>query len=163
MRSLLILLILATLPGSSAAQEVAFVKADQIAHWREAASDTVYVINFWATWCGPCLEELPWFEKLHREYAGQKVKVVLVSMDFKKQVDQRVRPFVKRKKLKSEVVFMDERTPNKWINSVNPDWSGAIPATWIVGNGKTKEQFFEKQMTYPELETAVKAALVPAP
>src|SRR5690606_6809447 len=45
-------------------------------------NDSIYVINFWATWCKPCIKELPAFEKIASEYADKKVKVLLVSLDF---------------------------------------------------------------------------------
>ncbi len=150
------LLLFATIAG---AQDIAFIKADQITRWKNADTDTVYVINFWATWCGPCVAELPAFEKLHERYAGQKVRVILVSTDFSKQVDTKVRTFIREKNLRSQVAFMDESNPNNWINLVNPDWSGLIPATLIIARRKKFERFFETPLTYEELETAVQAAL----
>ena len=65
------------------AQEIPFIKTAQLEQWLNADTDTVYVLNFWATWCGPCVAELPEFEKLNEKYAAQKVKVVLISTDFK--------------------------------------------------------------------------------
>lgn len=141
------------------AQELPFIKADQIDRWKEADTDTVWVLNFWATWCGPCVAELPSFEKLNKEYADQKVQVILVSNDFKKQVETKVKPFVAKKKLKSKVVFMDESNPNTWIDRVSPEWSGAIPATLIISKKKNQYLLFEKQLSYEELETAVKKVL----
>lgn len=141
------------------AQTIPFIKADQIGRWKDADTDTVYVLNFWATWCAPCVEELPSFEKLNEAYAGKKVKVVLVSTDFKRNVEPGVKPFVRKKNLKSEVVFMDEPNPNNYINAVDSTWSGAIPATLIWSKKKNISAFFEKKMTYDELETAVKKAL----
>lgn len=141
------------------AQDIPFIKAAQIEQWKNANTDTVYVINFWATWCGPCVAELPEFEKLQQQYAGQKVKVILVSTDFKKQVETRVKPFVLEKNLHSQVVFMDESNPNNWINLVHPDWSGLIPATLIIAPHKKFERFFEGELSYEKLETLVQSAL----
>ncbi len=141
------------------AQNIPFIKADQIIRWKSADNDTVYVLNFWATWCGPCVEELPSFEKLNQAYADRKVKVILISTDFKRNVENVVKPFVQRKNLKSEVVFMDESNPNNFINLVDTTWSGAIPATLILSKRKNSVQFFEKKMTYEDLEAAVKKAL----
>ncbi|HOY05056.1 MAG TPA: TlpA disulfide reductase family protein [Saprospiraceae bacterium] len=156
-QTLLVLLILGSrmLP----AQDIPFIKAAQIDAWKQADTDTVRVINFWATWCAPCVAELPSFEKLNKEYAGRKVEVILVSNDFKKQVETKVKPFVAKKKLKSRVVFMDESNPNNWIDRVSPDWSGAIPATLIIAKRKNQYLFFEKQLTYEELEAAVRSVL----
>ncbi len=141
------------------AQDIPYIKGDQITRWKAAAGDTVYVLNFWATWCAPCVAELPEFERLHREYTGRPVKVILVSTDFRRDVEKKVKPFVKRKKLQSPVVFMDETTPNNWIDLVSPDWTGAIPATLVVNKHRGVEQFFEKQLGYEELEKAVRDAL----
>jgi hypothetical protein len=106
---------------------------------------------------------LPDFEKLNAEYAGKKVQVILISNDFSRDVEKKVKPFVKRKKLQSQVVFMDERTPNDWIDLVSLDWSGSLPATLIVSKGRGYEQFFEKQLHFNELEQAVQAALRTTP
>lgn len=141
------------------AQDIPFIKGSQIEKWKQADTDTVWVVNFWATWCGPCVAELPSFEKLNKEYADRKVKVILVSTDFKKQVESKVKPFVAKKKLKSQVVFMDESNPNNWIDLVSTEWSGAIPATMIVAKRKDQFLFLEKQLTYEELEAAVRSVL----
>jgi thiol-disulfide isomerase/thioredoxin len=141
------------------AQDIPFIKSGQIDYWKQTDTDTVWVLNFWATWCAPCVAELPSFEKLHQNYAGQHVKVVLISTDFKREVETRVKPFVKKKKLKSQVVFMDESNPNTWIDLVSPEWSGAIPATLIIAKRKNQFLFFEQQLTYEELETALRTVL----
>lgn len=141
------------------AQEIAHIKPAQLEQWLDADTDSVYVFNFWATWCGPCVAELPAFEKLNEKYAAQKVKVVLISTDFKRNVESKLKPFVKRKNLRSQIAFMDEPNPNVWINLVSHEWSGAIPATLMVSKQKGKRLFFEKQMTYKELEAQLQSML----
>lgn len=142
-----------------AGQEIPYIKAEQLTRWKNAENDTVYVLNFWATWCAPCVAELPEFEKINRKFAGRKVKVILVNTDFRRDVDKKVKPFVQRKKLKSQVVFINETNANDWINLVSTDWTGSIPATLVVNKKRGYERFFEKQLGYKELEKAVKEGL----
>lgn len=115
----------------------------------------VYVINFWATWCKPCVKELPAFEKLHETYKDQGIKVVLVSLDFPEKIKTGVIPFIEKHQLQSEVVLLDDPDANSWIPKVSEAWSGAIPATLIIKDGK--KNFFEKSFTYIDLETEIKA------
>lgn len=101
-----------------------------------AGGDTVFIVNFWATWCVPCVEELPYFEELTQKLAGQKAKVLLVSIDFKSQIDKRVVPFLQARSMASEVVLLADQDANTWIPKVDPKWDGAIPATWLVRGDK---------------------------
>ncbi len=118
-------------------------------------NDTVYVINFWATWCVPCVKELPHFEKLNQKYKGGKFKMILVSLDFPKMAESRVIPFIKNKKLQAEVVLLNDPDANSWIEKVAQEWSGAIPATVIYRNGRRK--FYEQSFTEAALETEIKS------
>lgn len=111
---------------------------------------TTYVINFWATWCLPCVEELPYFEKLNKVYKERKVKIILISMDMPKKVETALIPFVKKKKLQSEVIHLDDPDANAWIEKVDKSWSGAIPAT-IIYNAQNRK-FYERSFTYEVLE-----------
>jgi len=117
-------------------------------------NDTTYVVNFWATWCVPCVEELPNFEKLNATYKDKKVKVILVSIDFPKMAESKLLPFIKEHNLKSEIIHLNDPDANSWINKVDSTWSGAIPATVIYK--KDKRNFYEKSFTFEELETEVK-------
>lgn len=117
-------------------------------------SDTIYVVNFWATWCKPCVAELPEFEKIQEEFKNRKMKVLLVSMDFVEERDKKLKAFLKKNKYTCEVVLLDEVNGNDFINKISQKWSGAIPATLIV-KSKWKDQFFEGKMTYEMLEKII--------
>jgi len=121
-------------------------------------NDTTYVINFWATWCKPCVEELPYFEKVQSTYQNQKVQVVLVSMDFKRQLEKKLKPFVEEHKLQSEVIVLTDNKYNNWIDKVDPSWGGAIPVTMIY-NAQDKKFFGDQFSDFEELESALKAFL----
>lgn len=112
------------------------------------------MVNFWATWCAPCVKELPYFEDLNTQYKNEQVEVILVSLDFPKTYETSLKPFLKEKKLQTKVVALDDANFNSWIPQVHPDWFGAIPATLIYNREKRK--FFEKSFTYKELENEVK-------
>lgn len=120
-------------------------------------NDTTYVVNFWATWCKPCVEELPNFEKLNAEYKGKNVKVILVSMDMSKQVETSLLPFIKRKNLQSKVIFLNDPDANAWIEKVDKSWSGAIPATVIYN--KNQRKFYEQSFTFEALEKEVQSII----
>jgi thiol-disulfide isomerase/thioredoxin len=141
------------------AQQVTFIKSKDIIHLKNNKSDTVYIVNFWATWCKPCVEELPYFEQVNQQYQHQKVKVLLVSNDFKKQIDTRLKPFIVNKKIRSTVLFMNESNPNDWINNVDESWSGAIPATMIICGSKNVHYFHEGEITAEQLERIIKPLL----
>lgn len=117
----------------------------------ESGSDTTYVVNFWATWCKPCVEELPSFDALRRSTKKLNVKIIMVSLDDPKQLDEKVKPFIKRLGYDLEFVLLNEAKPHLWINRVDSTWSGSIPATLLVNSGRGTRQFFETDFTKTEL------------
>lgn len=116
--------------------------------------DKIYVINFWATWCGPCVKELPYFEQLNENYKGKGVEVILVSLDFPSMYDTKLKPFIAKKGLKSKVLALNDPNENVWISAIDENWTGAIPATIIYRNNTRK--FFEQSFTYEALEHEIK-------
>ena len=123
----------------------------------EKQDDKIYVINFWATWCAPCVKELPAFEKINKEYASKNVEVILVSLDFPKQKEKKLIPFVAKKNLQSKVVLLDDVNEDFWIKAIDANWSGAIPATIIYN--KEKRKFYEQSFEYETLEIELKTFL----
>nr|WP_091955697.1 MULTISPECIES: redoxin domain-containing protein [unclassified Polaribacter] len=109
-----------------------------------------YIVNFWATWCAPCVKELPYFEKIKKEYDDKNVEVLLVSLDFPKQVEKKLIPFINKRKLNSKVVLLDDINEDVWIKAIDENWSGAIPATLIYN--KNKRKFYEHSFDYETLE-----------
>lgn len=104
----------------------------------EQKNDTLYIVNFWATWCKPCVEELPYFENLANQYKNQNVKFILVSQDAKSRTLQ-VSQFMQKNKYTSEYFILSAGNPNVWIDKIEPNWSGTIPATIIYKNGNKKD------------------------
>jgi thiol-disulfide isomerase/thioredoxin len=117
-------------------------------------SSVTYVINFWATWCGPCVAELPYFFKLEEQYSGKDVKFVYVSLDFLKNLETKLLPFLENRNIKNKVVVLDQKDVNTWMSKIDKKWSGAIPATLIFNTKKRVflEQNFESS---EELEKAL--------
>ncbi|HRG54315.1 MAG TPA: TlpA disulfide reductase family protein [Bacteroidia bacterium] len=110
-------------------------------------SDTTYIVNFWATWCAPCVKELPAFDTIQTNHSKNKIKVILVSLDFKEDLTKKVIPFIQRKKTASEVVLLDEVNGNYFIPKISDQWTGALPGTWIINQKKSINRFFEKTIT----------------
>ena len=119
---------------------------------RNDDNDTTYVVNFWATWCKPCVEELPAFEQLHRE--GGRVRVLLVSLDSRKTLTETVFPFVAREGITAPIVVLSDPDANAWIPRVDTTWSGALPCT-VVFKGH-RRRFYERTFTYEGLREAVR-------
>lgn len=111
----------------------------------QTQNDTTYVINFWATWCAPCVKELPYFEKLHQVLAAQKIKVILVSLDFRKDLETKLKPFLEQRQISASVAALVDSRQAQWIDKIDPSWSGAVPATLVYrGNQRQfKEGEFE--------------------
>ncbi len=139
------------------AQRVAVYKIDDLLKRIHNKSDTTYVVNFWATWCKPCVAELPDFEKLHLDSKekGRKVKVLLVSMDFKEELDKKLKTFLDKNKYTCEVVLLDEVNGNDFINKIYEKWSGAIPATLIVKPNPRGSEFHEGKLSFEMLSKII--------
>ncbi len=127
MMALLLVFLAISVPGI---EEVNLAQLQTRIH---RGGDTTYVVNFWATWCRPCVEELPAFEALARKYAEQPVRVLLVSLDSPAERESKVEAFIRRKGYQHcRVVLLNEPKPHVWIDRVDPSWSGSIPATLFI-------------------------------
>lgn len=122
------------------------------------AGDTTLVINFWATWCKPCVEELPSFDELKVKYPDQHIQVLLVSLDFKSQLEKKFLPFLRAQKIKSEVALLADQDANTWIPRIYENWDGAIPAT-IVFQGSKRVFSLGKFDSFEELNAFVQPFL----
>src|SRR5690606_26060009 len=111
------------------------------------------VINFWATWCAPCIKELPLLEKANAQ-SDLGAKITLINLDYADKVDK-VNDFIARKNIRSKVLLLDELDYNAWIEKVDKNWTGAIPATLIFDPKTGKRKFVERELNEGELEELI--------
>ena len=119
-------------------------------------SEKVQVINFWATWCAPCVEELPAFEEMSKEYKDE-IEMTLISLDDAELIEKKVNPFLKENEITATVLLLDDPYSSEWIPMVDPHWDGAIPVTLIKNNSKSR--FYNRTFTESELEKEIQSFL----
>ncbi len=141
--------------GQIYAQEIPSIKADKLMKRLEANEDTLYIVGFWATWCGPCVKELPEFDKLADKYKGYPVKVLLVSLDFKNDYPAKLQKFINKRKLAHEVVWLNESNANEYIPKITNEWQGSIPATLLYYKKHRWTKFYEGMVKSEQLSVLI--------
>jgi len=159
MRALLIFLILPVFFSSCGQKEtnelIIYQSFSEFEHELERTDEKVHVINFWATWCKPCIKELPYFEQLHHNYKDKNVEVSLVSIDMENQIESHLKPFLKKHNLQSRLLLLLDSKRNEWMVKVDEMWSGGIPVTVIYN--KEDKLFLDFAFSdYQELELYLK-------
>ena len=124
-----------------------------------ATSDSVLIINFWATFCKPCVEEIPYLIKLAKKYKKEKASLYLVSLDLEDYYPEKIKKFVAKKKYAAKIAWLDESNADYFCPLIDASWSGGIPATLFINNKTGYKKFYEKQLSATEIEVAIKAAL----
>lgn len=114
-------------------------------------SEKIRVFNFWATWCAPCVKEMPYFEKVAAVDAD--IELIFISMDDGRK-PERVTSFIEKRSIKAPVFLLDDVDYNKWIDKISPEWSGAIPATLFIKPNNEKI-FHEGEVTESELKELI--------
>jgi thiol-disulfide isomerase/thioredoxin len=138
--------------SSSVLAQTKVIKIGTLEALMKKKQGPVQVINFWATWCGPCVKELPLFEKANATIVN--TRITLVSLDFVEKLDK-VDAFIARKGMNSEVLLLDEIDYNSWIEKVDKGWSGAIPATLVYNPATGKRTFTQEELKEGELEKLI--------
>jgi thiol-disulfide isomerase/thioredoxin len=133
--------------------DIKILRFDQLDPLLHQNTDTIYVVNFWATWCIPCRKELPAIEKIHKDFSDKPVEVLLVSLDSPNQIEGSLIPFLANNNITARVVLLNDPNSNLWINKVDSSWSGSIPATLVYN--KNNREFFEKELDYYTLRTII--------
>ncbi|MDO9153540.1 MAG: TlpA disulfide reductase family protein [Paludibacter sp.] len=138
------------------ATELRVLQYEELKSIIEQNDDVLYIVNFWATWCSPCVEELPDFMEVNAEFdKNPKFKMILVSLDNIKELESEVKPFIAKHKIGTNVYLLDDnKRMNEWIRAFHTDWSGSIPATAIYKNGK-KLYFVEDKLNKTELKQLI--------
>lgn len=141
------------------------VSAQSIPRWKladlEAAmnnADKPTIINFWATFCKPCIEEIPYFQQVLKHYDTSKVRLILVSLDLP-EAYKNIPAFAKKRKITAPIVYLNETNADIFCPRVDPSWSGTIPASIFINNKAGYRKFFEDQLTRKEFTKQVELLL----
>ncbi len=161
------------LPATLAAQDrlgspdryQVFETYDELDAYLGKYSEQILVVNYWATYCGPCVKEVPYFNELQEKYRSRNVKVVMVNLDFKSQLKARLDKFLDKHSLNLDIVVLADQDADAWIPKVcsNPEWDGELPFTLVYQKNIIKDTHRQDFQSLEELEAFVLPFLAPKP
>lgn len=143
---------------SSAAPEIEIVNLEVVQKLISDRNGKPLFINFWATWCAPCVEEFPDIVELS-EKKGEQIDFVAISLDSESDLDKKVKQFVKKNNVNFKVLLLKESDVYPLLDWINDEWRGAIPATFIYDKNGNQISFLLGLQTYSQFETAINKLL----
>lgn len=154
MKSILLILLMLFSAIFVNAQKVRRIKAAELKSYVQNSTKP-QILNFWASWCAPCMEEMPSLLAMARQY-GDSLELVLISLDFKTAFPDKLNSFVSSKKLAGTQYWLDESDADYFCPLIDSTWTGAIPATLFINQSTGHRYFAEKQLSSSEIDAAVK-------
>ena len=139
-------------------QEIKRVKIDDLEKII-AETKSPLIVNFFATWCKPCVEELPYFLQEFSTHKNDSLQLLMVSLDFKDFYPQKILSFAKKRKIIAPIVWLDETNADVFCPKIDSAWSGAIPASLFINSSKGFKSFYDGQISHEQLKIKIKALL----
>jgi len=158
MKKIIIPAIIFLLSKTLSAQEVSKIKITELEKIITESKEPL-IINLWATWCGPCVEELPYFLEEWKDKKEKGLRLILVSLDFEDDYPEKIEKFMSRRKIKPPVMWLNETDADYFCPKIDPRWSGAIPASLFINNTTGYRSFFEGQMSSKEIKKETKSIM----
>jgi thiol-disulfide isomerase/thioredoxin len=141
-----------------AAQDIKRVKIDELTAYIEK-SDHPLIINFWATYCLPCIHEIPYFQSEAKKHKSEGVELILVSLDMPDCYPSKIAALAKKENYTTSIFWLDESNADYFCPKVDKKWTGGIPSTLFINNKTHYHQFFERQLTEPQVVENIKVLL----
>lgn len=137
------------------------VKAVKVTELAKTISDskTPLIVNFWATFCVPCIQEMPYFQEMATQYKSQNVSLLFVSLDLKEAYPTKVNAMAKKLQLTFPVVWLNETNADYFCPKIDTTWSGGMPSSLFVNNATGYHKFFEDQLSKEKLEKQIQEML----
>lgn len=154
MNKFLIVFVSFFIVSSSFAQSVKKVKIEELESYIKN-SDHPLVVSFWATWCSPCIHEIPWIQEAVSKKQDKKVEFILVSLDFKDAYPKKIMQMIKEKNLNATHYWLDETNADYFCPKIDIKWEGGIPANLFINNKTGYRKFFQRQLTDRQAEQEV--------
>jgi thiol-disulfide isomerase/thioredoxin len=151
MKKNLLIAVCLIIAGTLNAQEIKRWKMNELLQYIQN-SDSALIVNFWATFCGPCVEEIPYFQTITEKYKSKKAKLLLVSLDFDENYPNKIAAFAKKHGFTAEIIWLDESKPDEFCPKIDSNWSGAMPASLFVNNQRKYRKFIEAQLNPERVE-----------
>lgn len=158
-RYLVFIVMLFIIFNIAVSQEVERIKIPELERIINNPDDRIHVLNFWATWCGPCVREFPLFEKVAKEYNNKNVRFLMISLDFPSQIEKQLIPFLKKHNTTLDIAVMMDVDYNAWIDKVDNSWQGDIPATLVFNNARKQKNFHKGEIDEQGLRKLIEAYL----
>lgn len=127
----------------------------------EDQAGQVVLLNFWATWCRPCLEEIPALRSLSRRYAADGFVLVPVSLDEADSAAVVVQPFIDRWFAGFDTWLNAETEMDDLVRVVDPAWNEVLPTSYLIGRNGEVVQRLQGGKPIDEFEAAILKALRP--
>lgn len=153
------LIILSSFLFTASGQKFQFIKVPELEKILNNPENKLFVINFWATWCPPCIREFPNFEKVSKEFSQSEVKFIMVSLDFPSELEEKLIPFIEKNNVSLDVALMTDLDYDSWIDKVDASWHGEIPSTLVFNNSRKKRQFHLGEIDEAGLRKLIKSNL----
>jgi thiol-disulfide isomerase/thioredoxin len=142
------------------AQQVRSIKVTELASTIKE-SKTPLIVNFWATFCVPCLQEIPYFQELTQQYKSRNVSLIFVSLDLRDAYPTKVTEMAKKLKLIFPVVWLDETNADYFCPKIDTSWTGGMPSSLFVNNATGYHKFFEDQLSREKLDKEIQEMIKP--
>ncbi|MFN8236609.1 MAG: TlpA disulfide reductase family protein [Chitinophagales bacterium] len=155
MKKMIVLGLLGVMGFCALAQDIPMVKIEELKKVYTRPNDTTYVVNFFATWCGPCMMEIPVLNKFREDTKDTNIQLIMVSLDNSKSL-RKLPMLIKKLKIKAPVYLLNESADYSWLPYIDKRWQGSIPATMVINVNRNKKAFFETPLEEGQLQFYLK-------
>lgn len=135
--------------------QVKKVKIDALETLMNTKQDKIVIVNLWATFCKPCVEEIPSFVAFAKSHSD--VDMFFVSLDLKDAFPKTVNKYIRKLGMVGTNLWLDETDADYFVPKIDNDWSGALPATLIMNKNNGIKIFIDGEMTEKEILSAYNA------